>query len=477
MSLNNSSAKQVLDLVGGKANVIRNATCMTRLHVTIKDHSKVNLTALKQVDGVLGVVDGEVIQIVFGPGKVQRVGEEFASLSGIALGTDDIDLEGIAKEKKKEYVAKQTNPVQVFFKHFANIFLPLLPGIAAAGLINGVTKVITLEMGSAINGTWWYAVITTIGWALFLYLPIFVGMNAAREFKGSAILGGIVGSFFVSHSAMPLLAVISEQKIMLPVTGAQFSPAAGGILAAVFGGIAIAYVERYVRKFVPDVLDMFLTPLISVLVVAFAAIFVIQPFGAFLTNGIFSMADFMLNKMGIVGSFLLSVLQLPLVSVGLHRAFTPIHALLNDPAGPTLGVNYLLPVLQVAGAGQVGAALALYMRSRKHNKRLSKAIGSSLPAGILGIGEPLMYGVTLPLMKPFITACIGSGFGGIVMNLMGVGAISQGVSGLLGFLIVKPGTQIGYLAGFLVAYAAAYMLTYYWGYDADKVDDIYGKDE
>ncbi len=171
---------------------------------------------------------------------------------------------------------------------------------------------------------------------------------------------------------------------------------------------------------------------------------------------------------------MLSALQLPLVAVGLHRAFTPIHVLMNDPNGPTGGVNYLLPILQVAGAGQVGSAIALWVRSKKENDRLSKAIGATLPAGILGIGEPLMYGVTLPLLRPFICACIGSGFGGIVMSLMGVGSISQGVSGLLGFLIVKPGTQLGYLFGFSVGCAAAFVITYFFGYQRNKIQSIFG---
>lgn len=473
-----SAAQEVLKLVGGRDNVSRVATCMTRLHITVRDHSKIQFEELKQVDGVLGAVDGEVVQVVFGPGKVQRVGEQFAEYAGLTLGSDDlendIDLEEIARENKAANKAKQVNPVQVFFKHFANVFLPLLPGIAAAGLINGITKIINLQTDGAYTGIWWYALISTLGWALFQYLPIFVGMNAAREFKGTPILGGILGALSVSSVAMPLLQEINEHVITLPFTDLPFDPTAGGILAAVLSGFFVAYVEKKVRKFVPDVLDMFLTPLIAISISGFVALIVIQPFGAYLTEGIFVAADFLLNKMGIIGAFLLSALQLPLVAVGLHRAFTPIHVLMNDPSGPTEGVNYLLPILQVAGAGQVGSAIALWVRSKKENDRLSKAIGATLPAGILGIGEPLMYGVTLPLLKPFICACIGSGFGGVVMSLMGVGSISQGVSGLLGFLIVKPGTQLGYLVGFLVGGAAAFAITYFFGYEKDKIQSIFG---
>lgn len=476
MSLSNQEfAKYILYAVGGKNNILANSTCMTRLHITLKDQTKVDLTALKSIEGVLGVVEGKTIQVVIGPGKVLRVGESFAELSGIKLGAEAIDLEEAAKENKEARKAGQTNPVQRFFKNFANIFLPLLPGIAGAGLINGITKSINIYTNDALVGEWWYALILTLGWALFLYLPIFVGMNAAKEFKGTAVLGGIGGALSISHTAMPLLAKIGEEgsQIILPLSNEVFNPAAGGILAAVFTGILFAYLERNIRKFVPDSLDMFLTPLLTLIVGGFISLLVLQPLGGVVTSAIYSGADYIFTQLGIIGGFILSVVQLPLVSVGLHRAFTPIHAMLNDPNGPTNGVNYLLPVLMVAGGGQVGAAMALYFKTK--NQRLKRAILASVPAGVLGVGEPLMYGVTLPLMRPFVTACIGSGFGGMVIRFFDVGAISQGVSGILAPLIMNPGSQITYLVGLLVAYIGGFVLTYFFGYQEEMIIDIFGE--
>lgn len=475
MALSNKEiALQVLDAVGGAENVLTNATCMTRLHLTFRDVSKIDIETIKGMDDVLGVVDGDVLQIVFGPGKVTKIGDEVAKLTHLNVTEDPIDLEVIAKENKANIKAKQTHPVQRFFKSFANIFLPLLPGIAGAGLINGITKALNVYTNNAYVNEWWYALLMTIGWALFLYLPIFVGMNAAKEYKGSAILGGIGGALSISNAAMPLLKKVGEGgAILLPLTNEQFNPAAGGILAAVFTGIAFAYLERFIRKFVPDILDMFVTPLLTLIIGGFASLLIIQPFGAFLTNGIFVSADFIFNTMGAFGGFILATVQLPLVSVGLHRAFTPIHTMLNNPDGPTAGVNYLLPILMVAGGGQVGSALALYVRTK--NERLKKAILASTPAGILGIGEPLMYGVTLPLMKPFVMACIGSGFGGAVISLLGVGAISQGVSGVLAPLIMNPGHQLQYLIGLAVAYAGGFVFTYFFGYNEDRITEIFGE--
>ena len=466
-------AKQILDNVGGKENVHANATCMTRLHVTVADTDKVNVDALKKIDGVMGVVAGQTVQIVIGPGKVNKVGAEFSDLTKIPIGGEDDNVAEVAKENKKSLESKQTSKVQIFLKHFANIFVPLLPGIIAAGMINGLTNVINVSTKNAYVGQWWYSLIQTLGWALFLYLPIFVGMNAAKEFKGSPILGAIGGALSVSVPAMPLLASINKQNILLPITHQQFAPAAGGLLAALFTGIFFAYLEKFVRKYVPEILDTFLTPLITVIVGGFVSLLVIQPFGSLLNNGIYSGLGFIYDKLGVIGAYILSSTFLPIVSVGLHRALTPIHSMLNDPKGPTAGVNYLLPILMMAGGGQVGAGFALYLKTK--NQKLRKFISASLPVGILGVGEPLMYAVTLPLLKPFITACLGAGLGGVLIRLFHVGTISQGVSGLFGLLIVVPGQQLQFIISMLGAYVGGFLLTWFFGIEEDKIRNIFGE--
>ena len=147
--------------------------------------------------------------------------------------------------------------------------------------------------------------------------------------------------------------------------------------------------------------------------------------------------------------------------------------MLNDPNGATQGINYLLPILMMAGGGQVGAGFALYLKTK--NKKLKQLTRDSLPVGILGIGEPMMYAVTLPLGKPFITACLGSGLGGILASLFHLGTVSQGVSGLFGLLIVVPGTQLFYIIAMVGAYIGGFILTYFFGVDHQRIDDVYGK--
>ena len=472
---NKMLAEQILHLVGGRENVTTNAACMTRLRVGVRDMEQVNLEDLKKLDGVMGVVASETLQIVLGPGKVNRVLEEFSKLTELKAGAASDDLTVAAEQNKQAQKAKYDKPLQRFLKQIANIFVPLLPGIIAAGLINGLANVINVSTNGAFSGMWWYETIRTAGWAMFAFLPILVGHNAAKEFGGSAVLGAIMGAMFISHPAMPLLAMFGDYNVILPFTNAIFNPAAGGLIAALIAGMLIALLEKNVRKLMPDLLDTFFTPLITLIIGGFAAVLILQPIGSFITSGIFGGLNFVFERLGFAGGYILSAGFLPLVAVGLHQALAPIHAMLNDPEGATAGVNYLLPILMMAGGGQVGAGIALYVRTR--NVKLRRFIRDALPVGILGIGEPLMYAVTLPLGKSFITACLGAGLGGILASIFSLGAISQGVSGLFGLLLMQPGQQFPFIIAMLGAYAGGFLVTYFFGVDEDRINEIYGEEE
>ena len=465
------TAKEIYEILGGKENIASNAVCMTRLRVKVKN--EVDLEKLKKVDDVLNVVNAETLQIILGPGKVNAVGDEFSKLSGIALGFSDSNVKDVASENKKANKQKYNGPVQRFLQKIANIFVPLLPGIIASGLIMGLTNVINVATKNAYNTVWWFAAIRSIGFVMFGYLAIYVGMNAAKEFGGTAVLGGIMGSIFITNPVLPLLLKVEDKSaVILPFTGKPFAPGMGGLLASLFMGIIVAYLEKKIRKTVPVMLDTFFTPLLTLIIGVFIALIIIQPLGTVVTGFIFAILDFAYKKLGILGGYILAAGFLPLVSVGLHQALTPIHTLLNDPTGPTKGINYLLPILMMAGGGQVGAGIAIYIKTK--NQRLKNMVRDSIPVGILGIGEPLMYAVTLPLGKPFITACLGSGIGGVLAVLFHLGTISQGVSGLFGLLIVVPGSWIYFIIAMLGAYVGGFMLTYLFGIDDEKIEEMYG---
>ena len=220
---NKELAQKLLDLLGGKDNVLANAACMTRLRVTVKDTGNVDTEGIKALDGVMGLVEDDTMQIVLGPGKVNKVLEEFSKLTGLAKGVADESVVDAAATNKAAQKAKyESKPVQAFLKKISNVFVALLPGIIAAGLINGICNVINVSTAGALAGEWWYQGIRSMGWALFAYLPILVGYNAAREFGGSAALGGIAGMMCIANSAMPLLAPGAADPataILLPLSG------------------------------------------------------------------------------------------------------------------------------------------------------------------------------------------------------------------------------------------------------------------
>lgn len=466
------TAREIYDILGGKENIVSNAVCMTRLRVKVRED--INLEKLKKVDGILNVVNSDTLQIVLGPGKVNTVGDEFSKLSGIALGFSDSNVKDVANENKKANRQKHNGPVQQFLQKIANVFVPLLPGIIAAGLIMGLTNVINVATKNTYSTIWWFAAIRSIGFVMFAYLAIYAGMNASKEFGGTAVLGGIIGSIFIANPALPLLLKVEEKNaIMLPFINHPFTPGMGGLLAALFMGMITAFLEKQIRKIIPSMLDTFFTPLLTLIIGIFIALLVIQPLGSIITEFIYAILDFTYNKLGILGGYLLAAGFLPLVSVGLHQALTPIHVMLNNPEGPTKGINYLLPILMMAGGGQVGAGIAIYIKTK--NQRLKNMARDSIPVGILGIGEPLMYAVTLPLGKPFVTACLGSGIGGILTVLFHLGTISQGVSGLFGLLIVVPGTWIYFMIAMLGAYAGGFVLTYLFGIDDEKIEEMYSE--
>ena len=310
-------SRRLIACLGGKENILKSESCMTRLRVDVKEKAIVDVDAIKSVEGVMGVVDADDIQIVFGPGIVNKVLVAFQT----ALDEDDDSVTKLAEQNKALQKKKHSNPVSAFLKRIANIFIPLLPGIIAAGLMNGITNLVSVASHGAFNDVWWFAGIRTIGWALFAYLPIFVGYNAAKEFGGSPVLGGIAGAMCVANTMMPLLTETDGKAILLPITDMQYNPASGGMIAALIAGAGFAFLEKKLRKIVPAVIDTFVSPLIVLIVGGLALILIIQPISAVLTSGLVIALEFCYSKLGAFGGFILSAGFLP-DTLSIYPAYT-----------------------------------------------------------------------------------------------------------------------------------------------------------
>ncbi|HDF1712062.1 TPA: PTS transporter subunit EIIC [Staphylococcus aureus] len=464
-------AERIIAAVGGMDNIDSVMNCMTRVRIKVLDENKVDDQELRHIDGVMGVIHDERIQVVVGPGTVNKVANHMAELSGVKLGdtishnhndSEKMDYKSYAADKakanKEAHKAKQKNgKLNKVLKSIANIFIPLIPAFIGAGLIGGIAAVLSnLMVAGYISGAWITQLITVfnvIKDGMLAYLAIFTGINAAKEFGATPGLGGVIGG-------TTLLTGIAGKNILMNVfTGEPLQPGQGGIIGVIFAVWILSIVEKRLHKIVPNAIDIIVTPTIALLIVGLLTIFIFMPLAGFVSDSLVSVVNGIISIGGVFSGFIIGASFLPLVMLGLHHIFTPIHIEMINQSGAT----YLLPIAAMAGAGQVGAALALWVRC-KRNTTLRNTLKGALPVGFLGIGEPLIYGVTLPLGRPFLTACIGGGIGGAVIGGIGhIGAKAIGPSGVSLLPLISDNMYLGYIAGLLAAYAGGFVCTYLFG--------------
>lgn len=447
---NEAIAKQLVELVGGKENVKVVENCMTRCRLELVDPTKVDIEAIKKAEGTLGVVEAKgQLQIIYGPGKVNKITEEVKKIVGnrVIIGDEAV------KATKARLQEKNNTKFKNILKKLGNIFIPMIPLFVACGLVLAVNNIAGVYFGDVYKATNTAQIIGLIGNSVFSILSILVGVNAAKEFGSQMpMLGGALGGVLTSST----LANIT-------LFGKELTPGRGGIISVILVVALAVFVEKQCRKVVPDVLDLFVTPLVTLTVSVLAALFVLQPIGGAISDG---MGILVANTIASDNTFI-SILSgaisgglfLPLVMTGMHQALTPIHADLIA----TVGYTILLPALAAAGMAQVGATLAVIKKTK--NQRLKKTAKNGLIPGFLGIGEPLIYGVTLPLGKPFLGACLGAAVGGAVMALFKVGAVALGVSGLPLALLIADGKMLVFLIGVLASYVAGYFFTAILGFE------------
>jgi PTS system sucrose-specific IIC component len=322
----------------------------------------------------------------------------------------------------------------------------LIPAVVASGMVAGVTNV-AVRLGADPQNTV-IQILHVVGWGLFSYLSIFVGFQAAGEFGGTPALGGLAGVLLIN----PAIAAIQFD-------GMSLVPGRGGIIGVLLVAGFMAWLEQRIRRYVPKAADMIVTPTLTLLVGGIVTYLVLQPVGGLLSDGVVNLFHTILNMSGIVSGAILAGFFLPLVMTGLHQGLTPIHMeFLN-----TLRINPLLPILAMAGAGQVGASVAVLFKTK--NFRLREVIKGALPVGFLGIGEPLIFGVTLPLGRPFVAACAGAAIGGAFQATMEVQSIAMGVSGFPLAFLIRGDQILTYLVGLGIAYVSGFIIAFIAGFE------------
>ncbi len=465
---NQELSLKILELVGGKDNVTAATNCMTRLRVNLKDYDKADIEGLKKTEGVLQVIQMDNLHVVLGPGKAKKVTDQFKSDAGLGEG---MSTESSWQENKAAMKAGQKQgKVKTALKAVGDIFVPLIPGVIAAGICSGVATLITQVCPTYTTIPVLYIIhqiLSMINTAFMGSITAWAGYRAAEKFGATPILGGMLGAITAMANINNIAPLVG---MWVPEGGdplnAVLRAGRGGVLAVILGVLLMAKVEKWVRSKMPDALDIVVSPLVIMFVVVIPYILVIMPITGLISNllvsvvGAVCMSESIFVRM--IAGFLGSFLFLPLVAVGMHHGLVALYSVQLAE----IGFVTLYPALAMAGAGQVGAAIAIYLKAKRTgNKRMMGVISGALPAGVMGVGEPLIYGVTLPMGKPFITAGLGAGFGGAFCMAMKVAATTWGPSGVLALPIMTAGgnsaalTMLCYVIGLVISYIMGFIIT------------------
>ena len=444
------SALDVLENIGGSDNIVSAAHCATRLRLVIADNSKCSKEALENIDGVKGVFEASgQLQIIFGTGIVNKVYDEFIAAAGIT---------GATKEDVKQAAASKQNVFLRAIKTLGDVFVPIIPAIVASGLLMGLLEGLSKVFPAmADSGT--YTIIHLFSNAAFVFLPILIAVSAARVFGGNQFLGAVVGMIMIHPDLVNAWSVAGYEGT-LPSATAWFGlydinlvGYQGHVIPVVIAVWFMSTLEKKLHKIVPEIIDLFVTPLVTVLVTGYLTLTIIGPIFSTIENGVLSGVEYLINIPYGIGAMLCGIFYAPTVVAGVHHMYNALEAGLLSANG----VNTWMPIATAANVAQGAAALALALKT-KNQKTKSMALPASLSA-FLGITEPAIFGVNIRYMKPFIAGCIGGACGALIAGITGIGASAYGITGLFGFLITTDYT-LQYLLIMVVAAAVAFTISW-----------------
>ena len=451
---NQEIAKKVIDALGGRENVNSVAHCATRLRVMVKDEGKINKEVIENLEKVQGAFfNSGQYQIIFGTGTVNKMYDEV-----VALG-----LPTSSKDDMKAEAAKQGNWFQRAIRTFGDVFVPIIPVIVATGLFMGVRGLLTaLGVTLPADVTTYTQILTDTA---FIILPGLVVWSTFRVFGGNPAVGIVLGMMLVSGSLPNAWAVASGGEVtamnffgFIPVVGLQ-----GSVLPAFIIGVVGAKFEKAVRKVVPDVIDLLVTPFVTLLVMSILGLFVIGPVFHVVENYILIATKAILNMPFGLGGFLIGGVHQLIVVSGVHHIFNllEVQLLATDHANP------FNAIITAAMTAQGAATVAVGVKT-KNPKLKTLAFPAALSA-FLGITEPAIFGVNLRFRKPFFLSLIAGAIGGGLASILGLAGTGNGITIIPGtMLYVGNGQLPQYLLMVAVSFALGFALTYMFGYEDEE---------
>lgn len=446
-------AEKLLPLLGGKDNVISATHCATRFRLVIEDDQKVNKEEVEELEGVKGAFfSSGQFQIIFGTGTVNKVFTEFAPMIGLNTGSEETEK----KVSHSEAAKKKMNPFARFARTLSNIFVPIIPAIVAAGMLMGLLGLVRtyewVDPSSAL-----FVMLDMFSSAGFIILPILIGFSAAKEFGGNTFLGAVIGGIMTHPSLLNPWGLSNATPDTLDFFGfgVEMLGYQGTVIPVLLTVYAMTKIEKGLRRVIPNVVDILLTPFLTIVLTGFVALLVVGPLGRALGNGITTVLDVVYNTAGPIAGLVFGGLYSLIVITGVHHSFHAIEAELLAK----IGGNYLLPIWAMANVAQGGATLAVFFKTT--NKKTKEIAIPAAVSAFLGITEPAIFGVNLKHRRPFIAAAIGGGLGGAYVVFTQVMANGIGLTGIPMFAIAKD--PINYGIGFLIAIVGAFVATFILG--------------
>ncbi|MGO3497951.1 MAG: PTS system trehalose-specific EIIBC component [Staphylococcus equorum] len=434
MAVKKKDVQDIVEAIGGKDNLDTATHCVTRLRLVLKDDDKVDKDRLGDNDLVKGQFKADnQYQIVIGPGTVDEVYKQFIGETGVGEAS---------KDDAKAAAAKKGNPVQRLIKLLGDIFIPILPAIVTAGLLMGINNLLTMEglfgpkplveqfpqLGDISN------IINVIASTAFIFLPALIGWSSMRVFGGSQILGLVLGLILMNPQLASQYDIASGNIPTWDIFGLEIKQLnyEGQVLPILLAAYVLAQIEKFLNKYIHDSIKMLVVGPVALLITGFLAFIVIGPVALWLGTGITEGVTFVFEHAGWLGGALYGLFYAPLVITGLHHMFLAVDFQLM---GSSLGGTYLWPILAISNICQGSAAFGAWFvyRRRKMGKEQGLAMTSGI-SGFLGVTEPALFGVNLPLKYPFLaaisTSCVIGGIIGAsrVLGSVGVGGVPAIIS-------------------------------------------------
>lgn len=448
------TAQEILDKVGGSKNIVSAAHCATRLRLVIADNSKADKTAIENVEGVKGVFEASgQLQIILGTGTVNKVFDEFISIAGITASS---------KAEAKAAAAQKQNVFMRAIKLLGDIFVPIIPAIVASGFLMGIMNSLDFMINNGFlnmdTSSSIYVFANLFSNTAYTFLQILIAFSAAKAFGANPYLGAVIGMIMINPSLQNAYTVATEgvqqtQSVFFGLYDIDMVGYQGHAIPVVIAVWLLSVIEKKLHKIVPEVLDLLVTPLVSVFVTGYLTLAVIGPIFVWAENAVLDGIQWMLTLPFGLGSLVMGALYAPTVVTGIHQMYTAID--IGQIA--QYGVTYWLPLASAANIAQGAAALAVALKS-KDKKIKSLALPSSLSA-FMGITEPAIFGVNLRFFKPFIAGCIGGGCGALYASIVHLGAKGTGVTGIFGILLCLD-SPVQYLIEMIIAVGVAFVISF-----------------